>query len=668
LPEAATKAADSALGTYPGAPVLLDLQAVCRDRLDLARDAMAQTMRLRAHVDELIAAEKFQEATDYVLGLHGGDGDQSDISTLLTRILKARKDAETQAALREQMSQADQAANGGRWEAALEVIDGAIARFPAETELRDYRRSLNDRWQKALRAQAVEALLAEVRALEISASLEAARERLAKLGETLGWDPAMVQELERMDLALGARAIPDQPPLETAVRLGVPETVVVEPPLAVPKPPPMTRLESARRTVRRLRGAQAIVTAAVLLVAGAAIIWRFTFAGRRPASPVARSIVSSPAPIASSPLTVPVTPELIAPPVPVTPAPAAPPRIQSFYPDRSSTRPGQSVSLRWAVAGSVTELWLTPGGQVPTGATSQQVTPTTTTTYTLTAKNASAAVVARAQLEVIPFVPPSITRLRAEPENINPGQTARLVWDIAGEVSRLDLSPGVAISLLSRSAEVSPQTTTIYRLQASGPAGSASESVIVQVARQLEAPPPLPPVTADLPPLNPPVNVSLPPPTVHPLVTANQPPGADDEAQRVFREAERQVISKNYGRAAALFGQASKLNQSWKDPLVQKAMMDAKLGLFESVIVDCDEALRLDSSDAVAHNFRGFALYSLNRNREAVSEFSEAIRLRPDYADAYLNRGNVKVALHDDQNANADFAMARSLQNPRKKR
>ena len=157
-------------------------------------------------------------------------------------------------------------------------------------------------------------------------------------------------------------------------------------------------------------------------------------------------------------------------------------------------------------------------------------------------------------------------------------------------------------------------------------------------------------------------------PAPRPVVTAAAPPpNTDAEAQGVFKDAQKELTSKNYEQAAMLFGRASKLNPRWKDPLVQKAILESKLGLFKLVLEDCDEALRLDPNDAETHNYRGFALYSLNRNKEALSEFSEAIRLKPDYAEAYNNRGNTEVQMHDEQNAKTDFATARTLQSGRKK-
>jgi tetratricopeptide (TPR) repeat protein len=51
------------------------------------------------------------------------------------------------------------------------------------------------------------------------------------------------------------------------------------------------------------------------------------------------------------------------------------------------------------------------------------------------------------------------------------------------------------------------------------------------------------------------------------------------------------------------------------------------------------EAIRLKPDHAIAFNNRGLA-YLLKGDQEAAAQdFSEAIRLKPDYAEAFSNRG-----------------------------
>ncbi len=79
--------------------------------------------------------------------------------------------------------------------------------------------------------------------------------------------------------------------------------------------------------------------------------------------------------------------------------------------------------------------------------------------------------------------------------------------------------------------------------------------------------------------------------------------------------------------------------------------------------VDCisanDKAIRLNPDYAEAYYNRGNAKNALGRHDDAIADYDEAIRLNPDDAEAYNNRGNVKNALgrHDDAIADYDEAI-----------
>ena len=72
-----------------------------------------------------------------------------------------------------------------------------------------------------------------------------------------------------------------------------------------------------------------------------------------------------------------------------------------------------------------------------------------------------------------------------------------------------------------------------------------------------------------------------------------------------------------------------------------------------------NKTLRLKPDDADAYNNRGVAKVHLGRHDDAIADYNEAIRLKPDDADAYNNRGSAKVHLgrHDDAIADYDEAI-----------
>ena len=55
---------------------------------------------------------------------------------------------------------------------------------------------------------------------------------------------------------------------------------------------------------------------------------------------------------------------------------------------------------------------------------------------------------------------------------------------------------------------------------------------------------------------------------------------------------------------------------------------------------------------------RGIIKNNLDRPEEAVSDLNEAVRLKPNSADAYMIRGMAKVALGKVEEARVDYQMA----------
>ena len=58
---------------------------------------------------------------------------------------------------------------------------------------------------------------------------------------------------------------------------------------------------------------------------------------------------------------------------------------------------------------------------------------------------------------------------------------------------------------------------------------------------------------------------------------------------------------------------------------------------------------------------RGNAKRRLKRHNDAIADYDEAIRLKPDYVGAYINRGNTKGKLGFKEEARKDFETALEL-------
>jgi tetratricopeptide (TPR) repeat protein len=83
-----------------------------------------------------------------------------------------------------------------------------------------------------------------------------------------------------------------------------------------------------------------------------------------------------------------------------------------------------------------------------------------------------------------------------------------------------------------------------------------------------------------------------------------------------------------------------------------------RLGALRAAIEDFNEALRLAPEEATLYNNRGNVLLELKLHAEAAKDFALAIALAPDYGAAYNNRGNARLLLGDPAGAVADFTKA----------
>ena len=82
----------------------------------------------------------------------------------------------------------------------------------------------------------------------------------------------------------------------------------------------------------------------------------------------------------------------------------------------------------------------------------------------------------------------------------------------------------------------------------------------------------------------------------------------------------------------------------------------------EDKISAYDKAIRLQPNNAVVYNNRGAAKAMLRQLNEAIDDYDEAIRLQPDYATAYNNRGLAKAGLERFDEAITDYDEAIRLQ------
>lgn len=119
-------------------------------------------------------------------------------------------------------------------------------------------------------------------------------------------------------------------------------------------------------------------------------------------------------------------------------------------------------------------------GVGPVGATgTTTVRPDVTTTYTITASGACST--ASRSVTVIVHKPPTV-KIDVDPGSIMAGQTARLSWS-STDADSLTIDQGIGSVVPIGSMPVAPSVTTTFTITATGPGGTASSSVRLNVNR-----------------------------------------------------------------------------------------------------------------------------------------------------------------------------------------
>src|ERR1039458_441040 len=81
-----------------------------------------------------------------------------------------------------------------------------------------------------------------------------------------------------------------------------------------------------------------------------------------------------------------------------------------------------------------------------------------------------------------------------------------------------------------------------------------------------------------------------------------------------------------------------------------------------------NRAIELDPQRATSYNARGYVYLGLQSFANAIVDFSNAIRLRPDYTNAYRNRAIARQHVGDEKGAAEDKRKAAELENRRLRR
>jgi len=158
------------------------------------------------------------------------------------------------------------------------------------------------------------------------------------------------------------------------------------------------------------------------------------------------------------------------------------PVIASFQAAPGSIRAGEAVTLSWAATGADT--LAIDNGIGPVTGSSVIVTPPATTTYRLTATNATGSVSSTALVTVLP-AKPAILSFGGTPSSVAIGSSTTLSWTTTGQVDSVRIDPG-AIDVTAEHANgaghhviASVAVDTTYTLTVTNPGGSATQTALV---------------------------------------------------------------------------------------------------------------------------------------------------------------------------------------------
>ena len=151
---------------------------------------------------------------------------------------------------------------------------------------------------------------------------------------------------------------------------------------------------------------------------------------------------------------------------------------------------------------------------------------------------------------------------------------------------------------------------------------------------------------------------------------ADNPEEADQAVESIRENPEASPIQKAIGLAVSLqrLGKRDEAIEKWRavahvaegsdNDLAARAWFSIGYLLKdkdpESCVSAYDEAIRLKPDFAEAYSNRGNTKQELGQYEVAIDDYDEAIRLNPDFAEAYSNRGNAKQELGQYEAAIAD--------------
>jgi tetratricopeptide (TPR) repeat protein len=94
---------------------------------------------------------------------------------------------------------------------------------------------------------------------------------------------------------------------------------------------------------------------------------------------------------------------------------------------------------------------------------------------------------------------------------------------------------------------------------------------------------------------------------------------------------------------------------------IDQGLENSQKGRYDEAIQDFNQALKLKPNDAAILTFRGVVYYAKGQNDRALQDFDQALKADPKFGRAYYQRGMIYETLGRYDLALADIQQAKSL-------
>ena len=137
------------------------------------------------------------------------------------------------------------------------------------------------------------------------------------------------------------------------------------------------------------------------------------------------------------------------------------------------------------------------------------------------------------------------------------------------------------------------------------------------------------------------------------------------EAAKFSREGFQATKDKDWNKAVAAFGKAAELDSKLAPNLIaalqQRGAAYTSQQKFPEAIADFNEALKMKPNDPGIYERRAYVEMKMNDLDKALADYSEAIKLNPNEVRYYLYRGYIYERKRDVKNSMADTEKALKL-------